>query len=172
MQESLYVVLFLRQVSLCHLEKAEFVLLEPQSIEYLEIGDTRSVFEAFLRQNYSTLSVGSIVSVPHQKPRGDVVFHPFLVKSLKPADRCVITNTDIEVDIVAKDLDAGMEAILHRKMETSDDIRPREIGWKGKDGEYVNENFTVVENGNVYFKVSFYFYPFFRFASIERRRMN
>jgi hypothetical protein len=140
-------------VSLCHLEKAESLLLEPQSIEYLEIGDCRSVFESFLRQNYSTLSVGAIISVPYQKSRGDVVFYPFLVKSLEPSSLCVITNTDIEVDIIPKDLDAGMDAITNRNAFDSKSNKPVEIGWKGKDESFAQERVNVAAKENSYYKV-------------------
>lgn len=141
------------QASLCQLEKAESVVLEPLNNEYLEIQDTRATFESFLRQNYSTMSIGSIVSVPHQTNQGGFLtkLHPFLVKQLSPQAACVITDTDLNVDIVPKDLDDGYQAIIHKKNTEMQQIR--EIGWKGPEEAYASENISVQAENTVYLKV-------------------
>ncbi|KAF9174427.1 hypothetical protein BGX21_005072 [Mortierella sp. AD011] len=86
------------------LSKGTWAKFRPISADYMEILDFRSLLEAVLRSNYTTLTRGEILKV-HQ---GTKEFG-FVVEELKPdpGEAVCITDTDLEVDI--EPLDTEMQ---------------------------------------------------------------
>ncbi|KAJ1916233.1 ubiquitin fusion degradation protein [Mycoemilia scoparia] len=74
------------------LPKCTFAKLEPQSVDFLDITDTRAVLENAM-SNYSTLTKGDIIPF---KYAGKI--YEIKVLELKPQDAVSIVETDMETD--------------------------------------------------------------------------
>jgi len=62
------------------LPKGTFARLQPLNPDYLEIPDFRAALESLLRRNFTTLTKGEIINLPHHGKK-----HEILVSDLKPS---------------------------------------------------------------------------------------
>lgn len=77
------------------LPKANFVKLQPQSVDFLEISNPRAVLEHTLR-NFSCVTVGDILQIPYNNK-----IYSIQLKEVKPAPAACIIETDCNVDFDA-----------------------------------------------------------------------
>ncbi|KAJ3063943.1 hypothetical protein HDU98_000294 [Podochytrium sp. JEL0797] len=84
------------------LPKCEYLKIAPLEATYLEIPDLRALLESHLRRTYSSVSLGTILSVPmhHHNYNGQEQMHRFLITECKPAQTCSCIDTDINLDVV------------------------------------------------------------------------
>ncbi|KAI8903329.1 ubiquitin fusion degradation protein UFD1-domain-containing protein [Gorgonomyces haynaldii] len=85
-------------IALANLEKGTKATLVPLSSDYLQVKDMRSLLEAHLRREYTTLSIGQRLEPINNKTR-----IPFIVKHLEPQNHVLCIQTDIEIDILPMD---------------------------------------------------------------------
>lgn len=91
------------------LPKGTYVRLRPLEAGY-DVEDWKALLEQYLRDNFTTLTKGEILSVPAgaQELR-------FLVDQLKPSEEAVsLVDTDLEVDIEALNEDQARETLGQR----------------------------------------------------------
>ncbi|KAJ1670524.1 ubiquitin fusion degradation protein, partial [Spiromyces aspiralis] len=74
------------------LPKCKFTKLEPQSVDFLEITDTRAVLEKAMT-NYSTLTKGDVIPFKYAGKE-----YKIKVLELRPQDAVSIIETDMETD--------------------------------------------------------------------------
>lgn len=77
------------------LPKAEFVKLQPQSVDFLEISNPRAVLEHALR-NFSCVTLGDVIQIPYNNKN----YH-FELKDVKPQNAACIIETDVNLDFDA-----------------------------------------------------------------------
>ena len=91
------------------LPKGTYVRLRPLEAGY-DVDDWKALLEQYLRDNFTTLTKGEILSVP----AGTQEFR-FLVDKLKPNEEAVsLVDTDLEVDIEALNEDQARETLSQR----------------------------------------------------------
>lgn len=91
------------------LPKGTYVRLRPLEAGY-DVEDWKALLEQYLRDNFTTLTKGEILSVP-----AGVQEFRFLVDKLKPSDEAVsLVDTDLEVDIEALNEDQARETLSQR----------------------------------------------------------
>ena len=95
------------------LPKGTYVRLRPLEAGY-DVEDWKSLLERYLRDNFTTLTNGEILTIPAAKEE-----FRFLVDKLAPeGDGICIVDTDLEVDIEALNEDQARET-LKRRLEKS-----------------------------------------------------
>lgn len=77
------------------LPKANFVKLQPQHVDFLNITNPRAVLEHALR-NFSCVTKGDVICIPYNKKK-----YYFELKEVKPKDAACIIETDCNVDFDA-----------------------------------------------------------------------
>ena len=133
------------------LPKGTYVRLRPLEAGY-DVDDWKALLEQYLRDNFTTLTKGEILSVPTgaQELR-------FLVDKLKPSEEAVsLVDTDLEVDIEALNEDQARETLsqrlrkAQRSSTTADGNSPGGLVEANKDeagqvrlGEYVDYTFKL-----------------------------
>lgn len=96
-------------VHIKELPKGTYVRLRPLEAGY-DAEDWKALLEQYLRDNFTTLTKGEILSVP----AGAQEFR-FLVDKLKPSDEAVsLVDTDLEVDIEALNEEQARETLSRR----------------------------------------------------------
>ncbi|WFD31102.1 ubiquitin fusion degradation protein [Malassezia sp. CBS 17886] len=80
----------------CRLPKGQFVKLQPQTVDFLEISDPKAVLEQALR-HYPTLTPGDIIEISY-----NCLTFEILIMEVQPdAEGISILETDLEVDFAA-----------------------------------------------------------------------
>ncbi|KAL0209654.1 hypothetical protein RCL1_008492 [Eukaryota sp. TZLM3-RCL] len=82
-------------VSIARLPKGEYVRLQPQSVDFLEIENPKAVLEFQLRQ-FKTFTVGDVIKISFSGKIYDIA-----IKDLKPADAVSLIDTDIVTEFDA-----------------------------------------------------------------------
>ena len=91
------------------LPKGTYVKLRPLEAGY-DVDDWKALLEQYLRDNFTTLTKGEILSVPAAAQE-----FRFLVDKLKPNEEAVsLVDTDLEVDIEALNEDQARETLSQR----------------------------------------------------------
>lgn len=137
------------------LPKGTYVRLRPLEAGY-DPEDWKSLLEKHLRENFTTLTNGEILSIPARKEE-----FRFLVDGLKPnAEAVSIVDTDLEVDIEALSEEQARET-LKRRLEKSQRAPGTDKGSSGggvlgidedelgqvKQGEYVDYTVEKWDHG-------------------------
>lgn len=91
------------------LSKGSFVKLRPLEAGY-DPEDWKALLERYLRDNFTTLTHGEILTIPAGKDE-----YRFLVDELKPSNEAVsLVDTDLEVDIEALNEEQARETLKRR----------------------------------------------------------
>ncbi|KAJ2997052.1 hypothetical protein HDV02_005922 [Globomyces sp. JEL0801] len=123
------------EISLVHLEKCTFAKLAPLTANYLAIKDIRSLLEAYLRKNHTTLTVNESLLVNIGKEESVT----FLITELKPDPQCLCLNTDMEVDMQPLDNNLAEDAVM-AKFSKNDNV----LQWKS-----LSSNPTIEASGSL-----------------------
>lgn len=139
------------------LDKGTYVRLRPLEAGY-DPDDWKALLERYLRENFTTLTNGEILSVPAGKEE-----FRFLVDGLKPGSEGIsLVDTDLEVDIEALNEDQAKET-LKRRLEKSQrasgagegssvggSVQPgRKVVGQARPGEYVDYTLNVWDRKGV-----------------------
>lgn len=113
------------------LSKGTYVRLRPLEPGY-DVEDWKALLERYLRLNFTTLTVGEMLSVPsgrHDDFR-------FLVDKVQPeGDAICIVDTDLEVDIEALDEEQARETLRRRLAKTETATGGSSAGGRISQGE-------------------------------------
>ncbi|KAJ3029544.1 UNVERIFIED_CONTAM: hypothetical protein HDU68_011844 [Siphonaria sp. JEL0065] len=100
------------------LPKCEYLKIAPLDPSYLEIPDLRALLESHLRQNYSTVTESTTLSVSFiassNSSTTNAVVHQFLITQCKPALACSCIDVDINLDVVPLDDGVAEEAVRRK----------------------------------------------------------
>lgn len=133
------------------LPKGTYVKLRPLAAGY-DPDDWKALLESNLRENFTTLTSGEIISVPAGKEE-----FRFLVDGLKPNDEAIsLVDTDLEVDIEALNEEQARETLRQRVQKsqrapgTNDgssvggliELDEKKIG-QVRSGDYVDYSLSV-----------------------------
>lgn len=85
------------RITNCDLPLGNYVKIEPQSVDFLEISDPKAVLENFLR-NFSTLTVNDIIEIKYN----DIVYGIKIldVKPISNNNGICVVETDLETEFV------------------------------------------------------------------------
>ncbi|KAI9346586.1 hypothetical protein BDR26DRAFT_112824 [Obelidium mucronatum] len=106
------------------LPKCEYLKIAPLEATYLEIPDLRALLESHLRQNFSTITESTTLSVPltikyssttttTTTPSSEI--HRFLITECKPETVCSCIDVDINLDVVPLEGGGVAEEAVRRK---------------------------------------------------------
>lgn len=133
------------------LPKGTYVKLRPLEAGY-DPDDWKALLEKYLRENFTTLTYGEIISVPAGKED-----FRFLVDGLKPNNEAIsLVDTDLEVDIEALNEEQARETLKRRVQksqrapDTSDgssagglvELNKKQIG-QVRPGDYVDYSLRI-----------------------------
>ncbi|KAK2839267.1 hypothetical protein FQN49_006309 [Arthroderma sp. PD_2] len=124
-------------VHVAQLYKGSYVRLRPLEAGY-DVEDWKALLERQLRDNYTTLSVGEVLSVIAN--RNETM--QFLVDKVSPEGNAIcIVDTDLEVDIEPLDEDQARESLkrqLAKNSRVPEYIGQTSVGGSIADGQEVN----------------------------------
>ncbi|EFR04367.1 ubiquitin fusion degradation protein 1 [Nannizzia gypsea CBS 118893] len=124
-------------VHVAQLPKGSYVRLRPLEAGY-DVEDWKALLERQLRDNYTTLSVGEVLTVTAS--RSETM--QFLVDKVQPDGKAIcIVDTDLEVDIEPMDEDQARESLekrLARHTRAPENGEQSSIGGKIVDGQVIN----------------------------------
>lgn len=107
------------------LPKANFVKLQPQHVDFLNITNPRAVLEHALR-NFSCVTKGDVICIPYNQKK-----YYFELKEVKPQDAACIIETDCNVDF---DAPVGYKEPV-RKIKSGDENLKDGISGEKKEEE-------------------------------------
>ncbi|KAK2734882.1 hypothetical protein FQN57_001445 [Myotisia sp. PD_48] len=118
------------------LPKGTYVRLRPLEAGY-DAEDWKALLERHMRNNFTTLTVGEVLSVPVGRKQ---VFQFLADKVLPEGDAICIVDTDLEVDIEPLDEDQARESLRQRLAKNSrptDSAGQSSLGGKVKEGQAI-----------------------------------
>jgi hypothetical protein len=83
------------EIELVKLSKANKVIFQPSTSDFLKIEDHKNVLEQNIMKNYNALSVGSCITIEYNNRLYDLQ-----IVKLEPEDCVSLYNTDLEVDFL------------------------------------------------------------------------
>lgn len=108
-------------IELVDLEKASDLTLRAEGA--YGIDDWRSLLEDRLRANYTALTAGDVLEVPHFS--GSDRGLRFRVERLAPADACSIVNTDVNLDVI--ETQSVVQPTVPTKIELGSPVEIRDL---------------------------------------------
>lgn len=111
----------------CNLPTGEYVKFQPQSTEFLDISDPKTVLESAFR-TFACLTKGDSVTIHYNEKCYELV-----IKELKPADAVVIIECDLSFEFEDP---AGITNYCNQNPQTSNTQRKKELE------QYLRENGT------------------------------